>query len=105
VAYSDEVGDSGFIRIAEGLRMRMRLHQWEPVLVTLLKALDIPISQHLMRDFRISGDFRDRGALQFRLAQIREDVVDFSVRLHVMRKFDHAVKIENHPESDLDSRK
>jgi hypothetical protein len=54
---------------------------------------------------RISGDLRDRAGQSFRLAQILEDIVDLLVHMHVMRMFDYAVKLMNHPESDLDSQK
>jgi hypothetical protein len=105
VVYSDEVRDSGFIRTAEGSTMRMPLSQWKSVLAILLRVLAVPSSPSLTKDSRISGDLRDRAALQRRLAQILEDVADFSVRLHTMRTFDYTVKRGNHSENDLDSQK
>jgi hypothetical protein len=105
VVYYDEVRGSGFILIAEGPSMRVPLRQWESVFATLLRGLTVPIPQRLMRESRISGGSRDRAGRQFQLAQILEDVVNLSVSVHVMRTFDHAVKLRNHTESDLDSQK
>jgi hypothetical protein len=105
MVYSDEVGDFGFVRIAEDSSMRVPLRQWEPVLATLLRALTVPVSQHLRRDSRMSRDLRYCAARQRPPAQMLEDVVDLSVHVHVMRMFGHAVKRGNHPKSDPNAQK
>jgi hypothetical protein len=67
--------------------------------------LFVPIAQGLTGDSRISRYLRDRATQKFRLGQVVDDVVDFSVGMNAMREFDHPLKRGNHFEGELDPQK